>query len=92
MFATYCVVCHGAQADGNGRAAELFTPRPANLRTSTKSDTYMTSMIRLGGEALGRSSSMPAWGPQLEEAQIADVVSFIRSVNVHADSTRDRRE
>jgi len=38
VYANYCVTCHGFNADGNGRAARLYNPRPANLRMSDKND------------------------------------------------------
>jgi mono/diheme cytochrome c family protein len=38
VFANYCVTCHGINADGNGRAARLYNPKPANLRISEKND------------------------------------------------------
>ncbi|HMS78154.1 MAG TPA: hypothetical protein PKC20_01185, partial [Burkholderiaceae bacterium] len=30
VYANYCVTCHGINADGNGRAARLYTPKPSN--------------------------------------------------------------
>ncbi len=81
IFATYCVVCHGAEADGNGRAAALYNPRPANLRASDKNDAYLGLIVRRGGAALGRSPAMPAWGHELGDAQVDDLVAFLRSVN-----------
>jgi mono/diheme cytochrome c family protein len=86
VFAGHCVVCHGAQADGNGRAAALYNPRPANLRESDKNDAYLRLIVRRGGAALGRSAAMPAWGAELGEAQIDDLVAYLRSVNVHRPS------
>lgn len=82
VYANYCVTCHGMNADGNGRAASLFVPRPANLRTSDKNDAYMVLIVRMGGEKLGRSPKMPPWGEELTDEQIHDVVAFVRSVNV----------
>ena len=41
VYANYCVTCHGINADGNGRAARLHNPRPANLRGSDKNDAYI---------------------------------------------------
>jgi mono/diheme cytochrome c family protein len=81
VYANYCVTCHGMNADGNGRAARLYTPRPANLRGSSRADTYLELIVRFGGEFLGRSPKMPPWGEELTDEQIRDVVSFIRSVN-----------
>ena len=84
VYANYCVTCHGINADGNGRAARLYTPRPANLRASDKNDAYLGLIVRLGGEKMGRSPKMPPWGEELTDEQIRDVVSFVRSVNVAA--------
>ncbi|MBL0087921.1 MAG: cytochrome c [Ideonella sp.] len=82
VYANYCVTCHGMNADGNGRAARLYEPRPANLRATDKNDGYMTLIVRAGGERLGRSPKMPPWGEELTDEQIRDVVAFVRSVNV----------
>jgi mono/diheme cytochrome c family protein len=83
VYANYCVTCHGINADGNGRAARLHNPRPANLRASDKNDAYIGLIVRKGGEALGRSQSMPPWGEELTDEQIQDVVAFVRSVNAN---------
>jgi mono/diheme cytochrome c family protein len=81
VFGNYCVTCHGMNADGNGRAARLYDPRPANLRTSDKNDAYMLAIIRMGGQPLGRSEFMPPWGAELTEEQMKDVTSYLRSIN-----------
>jgi mono/diheme cytochrome c family protein len=81
LYAYYCTTCHGSEGDGRGRAAELFTPRPANLRTSEKNDAYMELIVRLGGTAMGRSSGMPPWSAELNAEQIRDVVAYVRSFN-----------
>ena len=86
VYANYCVTCHGINADGNGRAARLHTPRPANLRASDKNDAYIGLIVRKGGESLGRSPGMPPWGEELTDEQIGDVVAFVRSVNAQSQS------
>jgi len=83
VYANYCVTCHGMNADGNGRAARLYTPRPANLRGSDKNDQYVSLIIRKGGAALGRSEFMPTWEAELTEEQVRDLVSYLRSINVN---------
>jgi mono/diheme cytochrome c family protein len=82
VYGNYCVTCHGINADGNGRAARLHNPRPANLRASDKNDAYIKLIVTRGGEALGRSPSMPPWGEELTDEQISDVTAFVRSVNL----------
>lgn len=81
VYANYCVTCHGINADGNGRAARLYTPRPANLRSSDKNDAYYTLIIRKGGGAIGRSEFMPTWEAELTDEQIKDLVAYLRSIN-----------
>jgi mono/diheme cytochrome c family protein len=80
VFHHYCELCHGVKADGNGRAAKLYNPRPANLVMSDKNDAYKNLIIRRGGKMLGRSEFMPAWESELTDEQIADVIAFLRSI------------
>ncbi|HUQ09294.1 MAG TPA: c-type cytochrome [Steroidobacteraceae bacterium] len=80
VFRTYCVLCHGADGRGDGRAAKLYTPRPANLTVSPFGDSYKEMIIRGGGASVGRSSFMPPWGGELSEEQIHDLVSFLREL------------
>lgn len=81
VYGNYCVTCHGLNADGNGRAARLYTPRPANLRLSDKNDAYFSLIIRKGGGAIGRSEFMPTWEAELTDEQIRDLVAYLRSIN-----------
>jgi mono/diheme cytochrome c family protein len=84
VFQNYCVTCHGVNADGKGRAAKLYDPKPANLRVSPYNDQYKELIIRGGGERVGRSKFMPPWGQELTDEQIGDVVSFLRSISISA--------
>jgi mono/diheme cytochrome c family protein len=81
VFFNYCVTCHGPNADGNGRAAKLYNPRPANLRASDKNLAYMRLIVRRGGKAMGRSEFMPPWGEELTDEQIEDVTAYLQSIN-----------
>ena len=80
VFRTYCVLCHGSDGRGDGRAAKLYTPRPANLTVSPFGDAYKEMIIRGGGASVGRSSFMPPWGGELSEEQIHDLVTFLREL------------
>lgn len=82
VYSNYCVTCHGTSADGNGRAARLYTPRPSNLRITDKNNDYIELIVRKGGEPLSRSPKMPPWEEELTNEQIRDVVAFVRSINV----------
>jgi mono/diheme cytochrome c family protein len=79
-FRTYCVLCHGAEGRGDGRAAKMYTPRPANLTVSPFNDAYKEMIIRGGGASVGRSAFMPPWGDELTDEQIRDVVAYLREL------------
>lgn len=82
-FKRYCVLCHGVNADGKGRAAKNYDPKPANLRTSDKNSLYKVMIVTKGGAAMGRSPFMPPWGEELTNEQITDVVAYLNSVAEH---------
>lgn len=82
VYKTNCILCHGVQADGKGRAAPLFHPPPADLTRSEKDDQYKATMIRVGSTAMGWSSGMPPWQERLSDAEIADVVEYLRTIVV----------
>ena len=79
-FRTYCVLCHGATGKGDGRAAKMYTPKPANLTVSPFPDQYKEMIIRGGGVSVGRSAFMPPWGDELTDEQIHDLVAFLREL------------
>ena len=88
VYRTYCVLCHGAKADGKGRAARHYSPPPADLTTSQASDAYKELIVRKGGAAVGRSQYMPPWEQELTTEQIEDVVHYLRVINVESRRAR----
>lgn len=80
VFNTNCVLCHGVNGDGKGRASVLYNPPPADLTRSDKNDDYKRMITTLGGKAMGRSDVMPVWGEQLTPTQIDDVVAYLRTI------------
>jgi cytochrome c oxidase cbb3-type subunit 3 len=80
VFKLNCLLCHGVQGDGRGRAAKLYDPPPADLTHSNKSDEYKEGIIRFGGVALHRSRGMPMWNQRLTDGEIKDVVRYLRSI------------
>lgn len=80
VYQNYCTLCHGVEGKGDGRAARLHTPPPANLVASRVNREYLALIIRRGGEAMGRGKGMPPWGEQLTDEQINDVLNFLLSI------------
>lgn len=77
LFLNYCIGCHGPEAAGCGPSARLYRPRPANLTRSTRTPDYKFSIIRNGGESMGRSPFMPPWVGQIDDGQITDIVAYL---------------
>jgi len=83
VFQNYCVLCHGPEGKGNGRAAKLHTPPPFNLTLSAAPRDYIAQVVRKGGEAMGRGKGMPPWGDQLTDEQINDTLNYLFSIRVN---------
>jgi len=83
VFQNYCVLCHGAEGKGDGRAAKLHTPKPFNLTLSGAPRNYIAQVIRQGGEAMNRGKGMPPWGEQLTDEQINDTLNFLFSIRIY---------
>ncbi|PYO56295.1 MAG: hypothetical protein DMD83_15140 [Candidatus Rokuibacteriota bacterium] len=86
LFLRYCSGCHGE--DGRGEA-KTFRPNVANLSVKGLMDQmtddylfndYLFSAIKNGGAAVGKNAAMPSWKSQLNDEEIWDVVSFVRTL------------
>jgi mono/diheme cytochrome c family protein len=81
LYKRYCSGCHGA--DGRG-GAHTFMPHIQNLTKKDYieflPDGYLFTVIAEGGEAVGKSGYMPAWGGTLSEQEIKDVIAHIRTL------------
>lgn len=84
-FKTLCASCHGAGGAGDGPASAALNPKPAKLndpaRAKEVTDEYVYKMIKEGGAANGKSALMVAWKTSLNEQQIVDVATFVRSLS-----------
>ena len=81
LYKRYCAGCHGA--DGRG-GAHTFMPHIQNLTKKDYieflPDGYLYTVIAEGGEAVGKSAYMPAWGGTLSEQEIKDIIAHIRTL------------
>lgn len=78
VYRTYCTLCHGETADGMARAAPLY--RDVNLAIEPAQWADYEAIIRLGGEAVGRSKYMPPWQDELSAEQLSDVIAYLKVV------------
>lgn len=75
LFQIYCVVCHGAEAKGNGPIAKKLITPPGDLtQTSTaeQPDGYLYTMIREGSDV------MPGHAEGLSIQERWDIVNYLR--------------
>ena len=80
LFLGRCSNCHGHDAVGNGRRAIMLEPRPANLIHSGVSEAEMRRVIKLGGEATGRSPAMPPWGREFSDTEIEAILLHLKKM------------
>ena len=80
LFLDHCALCHGERANGRGPRREAFDRPPADFtdpgwrqRTSERRAFYLIS------EGV-RGTAMPSWRPSLDEAEVWDLVAYLRSV------------
>ena len=84
----YCASCHGAEGRGDGPSTASLPIKPWNLTDGRLMNPLPDEFIRLtiakSGAAVGLSPLMPAFGTSLGDAQIDDLVAYVRSLAVPA--------
>jgi mono/diheme cytochrome c family protein len=80
LYEKSCNNCHGPGGKGDGAAAKMLKPPPADLGTvlKGKADADIAKIIKEGGKALGKSPLMPAFGSKLSEEQINSLVQLVK--------------
>ena len=81
LYLTHCATCHGSDGRGSWRATLLFI-QPGDLTDSrtlaSVDDQYLLELIKNGGATLGRPG-MPAFGYHLSDAEIRELVAYLRA-------------
>jgi cytochrome c553 len=83
VYQNYCVLCHGAEGKGDGRAAKLHKPRPFDLTFSVAPREYTADILKKGGEAMNRGIGMPPWEEQLTDEQFTDILNYLFDIRVY---------
>lgn len=83
-YTKLCASCHGAKGDGSGPAAAALPKKPRAFTDAkymaSLTDEHLFKVIKEGGAAVGKSALMPAWGGQLKDKGIHDLVAYIRTL------------
>lgn len=82
-FETFCVACHGADGKADSAAATAMNPRPRNFTDNDwqakVDDAHIHKVIKEGGPSVGLSPTMAPWGGAMNDAEIDNVVKYVRS-------------
>lgn len=83
-FKQLCATCHGPSGKGDGPAAAAIKPKPRDLTDpawqKSVTDEYLVKVIQKGGAAVGKSPMMTPFGASVNEAQMKDLIAYIRSL------------
>jgi mono/diheme cytochrome c family protein len=84
-YETYCMACHGIEADGNGPIAPYMTPRPTDLRRIAARRGGVFPHAKMQAWIDGRdpiashgTREMPIWGAAFREETELDQLSETR--------------
>lgn len=82
LYQANCSSCHGSGGEGDGPASGGLNPKPQNLaeNQSEQSDAYLYWRISEGGLMEPFNSLMPAWRGLLDEDQIWQIITYVRTM------------
>jgi mono/diheme cytochrome c family protein len=88
IYQERCVLCHGSKGHGwdwDKKVARPPVPVPDLVEVVPKrSDDHLMRAIRDGGRAVGLTPFMPAFGFNMSEQELRDVVAYLRSLQPSA--------
>lgn len=83
-YLEHCASCHGKEGKGDGPDAKDLNPKPRNHTDGSfmnrLRDNYLFTVVKNGGQAVGKSDQMPGWGNILSDQDITDVIAFVRTL------------
>ena len=82
-FETLCAMCHGIDGTGRGPQSENLNPKPRNYTDAawqaSVTDEDLRKIILLGGQAVGKSATMPGNPDLKDKPEVLDeLVKIIR--------------
>ena len=86
VYEKICAMCHGPTGKGDGPTAAVLNPKPRNHTDgqymNVLKDDYLFKIIKDGGASVGKAQLMPAWGSQIKDPDIWNVIAYIRTLAV----------
>lgn len=96
LYVEYCLQCHGSRGEGWGWGEKIPPPPvPITDLSDTElmmqlSDQYLFDIIKGGGEAVGKTRLMPPAERVMSDAEIWDVVAYLRSLTKKSQGPRGK--
>lgn len=84
-FIANCSPCHGDAGKGDGPLADTLGAgvKPRNLGDaklmSERTDDFLFKATKSGGVAVGLSEGMPSWKETFTDAQIKQIIQYVRN-------------
>ncbi len=82
-YTAYCTKCHGPAGHGDGPSAGSLATKPQDFADCAAmqkiSDDTMFKAIKDGGAAVGLPGDMPSWSDGLSDAEVHDLVAYVRA-------------
>lgn len=82
LYGLYCAQCHGVNGNGKGVNAAHMSVQPRSHidreEMMSRSDEELFKVIEQGGKSIDKSNLMPAWGDNLSDNEINELVAYLR--------------
>jgi mono/diheme cytochrome c family protein len=88
MFDTYCAVCHGKDAKGDGPAVSALKVPPPDLTQLAKNnggkfpENHVAATLRSVSTPVHGSNEMPVWGALLSSVSTSESEVQLRTANL----------
>jgi Tol biopolymer transport system component/mono/diheme cytochrome c family protein len=79
LYLANCATCHGTSGKGDGPVAAGLSPRPIDFTQHMLPGRHTDGQISLWIASGIPGTSMPAWGQRFTEAQIWQLVTYLRT-------------
>jgi cytochrome c oxidase cbb3-type subunit 3 len=84
LYRAHCVQCHGVERNGRGINSRDMSVQPRDHSDAKGMggipDQELFDAIKKGGLAVNKSVLMPAWGEVMSDAEIHELVAYLRHI------------
>ena len=85
VYEENCSICHGTDGKGKGILAQVYDMSPADHTNSANLNRMDNATLKAYIKSGGDDTLMPGWDGVLNNAQLDDVISYIRLLSANND-------